>query len=166
MLDRLYILDPWVAYALSIAVILAAAELGRLIGLRWDRRHHEAVSPNLPILVGAVLGLLSLMIGFTFSMTLIRFDARLSGVVNEANAIATTALRARSLPEPHASDVKKLLRAYVQLRTDVSRVPASAISLEQAIARSNELQVELWQHAAAVSAADPARSRPGRLCRR
>ncbi len=162
MLDRLYILSPWAAYGLSMAAMLAAAELGRLIGVWWDHRHHEAMSANIPIFVGAALGLLSLMIGFTFSMTLSRFDARLSGVVNEANAIGTTALRARMLPEPHASDVKELLRAYVQLRIDATRTPASATSLERVIARSNELQAELWQHAAAVSAADP-RSVPAGL---
>jgi hypothetical protein len=155
VLDRLYILSPWAAYGLSIAAMLAAAEFGRSIGVWWDRRHHEALSANISILVGAALGLLSLMIGFTFSMTLTRFDARLSGVVNEANAIGTTALRARMLPEPHAAEVIKLLRDYVQLRLDARRITASAASLEQMIARSGELQAELWQHAAAVSAAEP-----------
>jgi len=162
VLDRLYILNPWAAYALSIAVVLAAAEFGRLIGVVWGRRHPPPMSSNIAILVGAALGLLSLMIGFTFSMSLSRFDARLSGVVDEANAIGTTALRARLLPEPHAGDVKQLLRDYVQLRIDASRIRANGISSKQAIARSNELQAELWEHAAAVSTADP-RSIPAGL---
>jgi hypothetical protein len=42
----------------------------------------------------AVLGLLALMIGFTFAMALSRFEARRDAVLNEANAIGTTALRA------------------------------------------------------------------------
>jgi hypothetical protein len=159
VLDKLYTLHPWTAYGLSAAIVLAAAELGRLIGVSWGREHRDAMSSNIPILVGAVLGLLSLMIGFTFSMTLSRFDARLSGVVNEANAIGTTALRARMLPEPHATDVRGLLRDYVQLRIDASRKPQNSASFEQAIARSDEIQEELWQHTAAVSAADP-RSTP------
>jgi hypothetical protein len=48
----------------------------------------------------ALLGLLALIIGFTFLMALTRFEARREAVVNEANAIGTTALRARLLAEP------------------------------------------------------------------
>jgi hypothetical protein len=159
MLDQLFNLNLWFAYGLGVAIVVAAAEVGRLIGTAWGRRRPEAKSAALSTLVGAALGLLSLMIGFTFAMTLSRFDARLSGVVNEANAIGTTALRARMLPEPHASEVKKLLRDYVQLRVDLSGASPSSISFEQAMSRSNEIQGELWQHAIAVSAADP-RSTP------
>lgn len=162
MLDKLYTLHPWAAYGLSAAIVLAAAELGRLIGVSWGREHCDAMSSNIPILVGAALGLLSLMIGFTFSMTLSRFDARLSGVVNETNAIGATALRARMLPEPHAADVRGLLSDYVQLRIDATRKPQSSVSSEQAIARSDEIQAKLWQHATAVSVADP-RSIPAGL---
>ena len=162
MLDKLYIQNPWAAYGVGVVVVIAAAELGRSIGISWGRRQPQALSPDLTTLVGSALGLLALMIGFTFSIALSRFEARLSGVVSEANAIATTSLRARLLPEPHADEVKKLLHDYVQLRIyyvqlqiDLGRARPSAISFEQAIAHSNELQKELWQHAVAVSADDP-----------
>ena len=59
------------------------------------------------------------MIGFTFAMALERFDARRNAVLMEANAIGTTALRARLLPEPHRAETVKLLREYVQIRLDV-----------------------------------------------
>ena len=54
-------------------------------------------------LEGAMLGLLALMIGSTFAMTLSRFEARRDAVLAEANAIGTTVLRARLLPSPHMS---------------------------------------------------------------
>ncbi|MGB8551969.1 MAG: hypothetical protein WCD73_01390 [Pseudolabrys sp.] len=41
-----------------------------------------------------LLGLLALMLAFTFSMALTRFEARRDALLNEANAIGTTALRA------------------------------------------------------------------------
>lgn len=155
MLDQLFGLNPWIAYGFGIVIVLAAAEFGGLIGIAWRRKHPEPISPVLFTLVGASFGLLSLMIGFTFSIALSRFDARLDAVVNEANAIGTTALRARMLPEPHASEVKKLLRDYVELRVELTRARQSSIPLEQAVGRSNEIQAELWQHAIAVNAADP-----------
>jgi hypothetical protein len=161
VLDQLFILNSWVAYGLAAAIVLAAAEFGRLIGMSWRRRHPEAMSADISTLVGGALGLLALMIGFTYSLTLSRFDARLDAVVNEANAIGTTDLRASMLPEPHASEVKKLLRDYVQMRIDLSLYPQSQSALEQARHRSNELQAALWQHAVAISAADPLSIRAG-----
>jgi len=155
MLDRFYILDPWFAYGLSAVIVLAAAEFGRWIGVIWRRHHPEDVSPDILTLEGATLGLLALMIGFSFSIALNRFDARQSGVADEANAIGTSALYARMLPEPHASEVKGLLHDYVQLRVDLFRAPPSPISLEQMIRRSNQLQAELARHAIEVSAIDP-----------
>ena len=75
------------------------------------------------------------MIGFTFAMALSRFEARRDAVVNEANAIGTTALRARLLPEPHRAEALKLLREYVQIRLDLTQRPASQTELMSAINR-------------------------------
>jgi hypothetical protein len=161
MLDQLY-LYPWLAYGLAVAIILAAAELGHLIGVGRRRGHPEDISADISTLVSAALGLLALMIGFTFSMSLGRYDVRRGALLDEANAIGTTDLRARMLPEPHASEVRTLLRDYVQLRIDLSRMPPSSTSLEQGVADSGEIQAKLWQHAMAVSAADP-RSIPAGL---
>jgi hypothetical protein len=64
-------------------------------------------------LEGVVLGLLALMIGFSFAIALSRFEARRDAVLNEANAIGTTARRARLLPAPYDSEALKSLRQYV-----------------------------------------------------
>jgi hypothetical protein len=82
-------------------------------------------SGNVSTLEGAVLGLLALMIGFTFSMALSRFEVRRNAVLNEANAIGTTALRARLLPDPYRAETIKLLREYVKLRLDITQRPGS-----------------------------------------
>jgi hypothetical protein len=87
-------------------------------------------------------------------MALSRYEARRDAVLNEANAIGTTALRARLLREPHRTEVLNLLREYVRIRLDITRRPASQAELMAAIDRSNELQEALWQKAEAVSAKD------------
>ena len=108
-------------------------------------------------LEGAILGLLALMIGFTFSMALSRFEARRDAVVVEATAIGTTALRARLLPAPHKGETVKLLRDYVQLRLDLTRrAVVSPQELNDTITRSNAIQEALWQQAMAVAAKDNA----------
>jgi hypothetical protein len=136
-------------FLVSLVLILAASEGGRQVGTR-----RSGASENISTLEAAILGLLALMIGFTFSMALSLFEGRRDAVLNEANAIGTTALRARLLPAPHSTEALKMLREYLQIRLDItSRVP-TATDLDAAIARSNALQEALWQQAKAVAAVD------------
>jgi len=105
----------------GLAVILLASEIGRWLGARTEDRD----SSNVSTLEGAVFGLLALMLGFTFAMALSRFEARRDAVLNEANAIGTTALRARLLPEPERKEVLQLLKQYVKIRLEITQRPVS-----------------------------------------
>ena len=134
----------------GLAVIIATSEIGRRLAVYADSRGGD----NISTLEGAVLGLLALMIGFTFAMALSRFEARRDAVLNEANAIGTTALRARLLPEPHRAEVLMLLREYVKVRLDITQRPVSRSELMAAIDRSNAIQEALWLQAKAVAAKD------------
>ena len=84
-------------FLVGLAAIFAVSELGWHLGMRNEGRGGS----NISTLESAMLGLLALIIGFTFAMALSRFEARREAVLNEANAIGTTALRARLLPDPH-----------------------------------------------------------------
>jgi hypothetical protein len=137
-------------FVASLVIILAASEIGRVLGVRSKTRGGDDVYA----LVSAVLGLVALLIAFTFAMALSRFEARRDAVVNEANAIGTTALRARLLPAPHSTDVLNLLKEYVRIRLDLERT-ASEVDVDAVIARSNEIQETVWQHAKAIAANDP-----------
>jgi hypothetical protein len=137
-------------FTAGLVVILGASEIGRLLGVRATGRGGDDVST----LEGATLGLLALMIGFTFAMALSRFEARRDAVLNEANAIGTTALRARLLPAPQAAEALKSLREYVQIRLDITQGAAPEAGLKAAIARSNEIQETLWRNAMALAARD------------
>ena len=81
-------------FVTSIIVLLIASEVGHAFGWR------AAGEVNVTTLEAAILGLLALMISFTFSMGLTRLDERRVAVLNESNAIGTAALRARLLPAP------------------------------------------------------------------
>ena len=109
-------------FAVSLVVILAASELGRRHGVRIAGRGGDNVST----LDGALLGLLGLLFGFTFSMALARFEARRDALLEDANVIGTTALRARLLPQPYSAECLKLLREYTQLRLNASRQDVSS----------------------------------------
>ena len=66
MLDRLFEMNAWLSYLIATLAILAAAELGRLAGIATHRRRAEAMSTEISTLQSASLGLLALIIGFTF----------------------------------------------------------------------------------------------------
>jgi len=128
-------------FLISLVVSLAVAETGRQIGVRAAHRGGDDVAA----LEGAILGLLALIISFTFAMSLSRFESRRDAVLNEAVAISTTALRARLLPAPESGLATKILQEYVQLRIDMTSRPLPSRELDAALHRMNELHEELWQ---------------------
>ena len=134
----------------SIAVLLAAAEIGHLFG------SCAVGEANVSTLEAAILGLMALMIGFTFSMALSRFDTRRDAVLNEANSIGTAALRARLLPAPYDAESVRLLRDYARIRVDFTGGVIAPGEMEAAIARSNDIQEGLWLRAKAVAVKDSA----------
>jgi len=134
----------------GFAAVLACVELGLYVG----SRSVGIVSDNLTAMETSIIGLLALILGFTFAMALTRFEARRAAVLNEANSIGTTALRARLLPDPHGPEVLKLLREYTQLRVDYVRLGTPFSDVRAAIARSNEIQEQLWTRAKEVAKQD------------
>jgi hypothetical protein len=137
-------------FAVGLFAVLAAFEIGRVLGVRATGRGGGDVST----LESAVLGLLALMIGFTFAMALTRFEARRDAVLNEANAIGTTALRARLLPAPHGAEALGSLREYVKIRLDITQRIVTGAEFKAAIERSNEIQEVLWRNAKGLAAKD------------
>jgi len=106
MTSDLYDYSLLAIFLVSAAVILACSEIGRRVGVRSLGRGGKSIAT----LESAILALLALMVGFTFAMALSRFEGRREAVLNEANAIGTTALRARLLPPPHRAETLKLLK--------------------------------------------------------
>src|SRR5215469_1928250 len=137
-------------FLVGVAAILLAIEMGHWLGVRAAGKGGD----NISTLEGAVIGLLALMVGFTFAMALSRFEARRDAILAEANAIGTTALRARLLPEPHRKEVLGLLRDYVRVRLNITQRVASAAELNAAIVRSGEIHEALWQQTKLVAAKD------------
>jgi hypothetical protein len=149
MID-LYGYSLLIIFLVGLAVILAVSELGWQLGTRSDSRGGSNVST----LESAMLGLLALIIGFSFAMALSRFEARRDAVLNEANAIGTTALRARLLPDPHRAETLKLLREYIQIRLDIVQSGQSLADLKTAVDRSNGVQEALWLQVKALTVKD------------
>jgi hypothetical protein len=150
LLDGLSIPGVFVAFAL-LALILY--EFGFRLGRWWQARTPEEKEGPTGMLVGSILALMAFLLAITMSMATDRFDTRRGLVLAEANAIGTTYLRAGYLPEAASDRSRELLREYVGLRI----VPegASAADLADEVARSAEIQTELWAMAEDLARATP-----------
>jgi hypothetical protein len=119
--EWLYGVSQWITYPVGAVLLFAAAEIGCRLGTRSPDRGNDQVRAHVTTIQSALLGLLALLIGFTFSIALSRYDARRDLVLGEANAIGTTALRAQFLPEGHAATTIGLLKDYTDTRFIYSR---------------------------------------------
>jgi hypothetical protein len=139
-------LPIWALLVCISAAVLAFIEIGFQYGrYRCAVCEVEATAP-LATILSATLGLLAFMLAFTFGLAASRFEARRQTVVEEANSIGTTYLRASFLPQPQATQVRQLLSQYVDSRLDV----ATTGNADQALRRADELHLQLWRKAEEV----------------
>jgi hypothetical protein len=144
LLDSLPILGVFVAFAIfSMLCYEGGFRLGR-----WyqDRTPGEQEGPT-GLLVGSILALLAFLLAVTMGMASDRFDARRAIVLDEANAIGTTYLRAGYLPEPASSQIRELLRQYVPLRIVVT----DQTNVAEDIQASQKTLTQLWTVAEGVA---------------
>jgi hypothetical protein len=116
-----------------------------VVGGRRLRAHAETLREPVGVLQAALLGLVALILAFGLTLAVQRYDARRAAVVDTANAIGTTYLRAQTLREPIRTRSLKLLKRYTDSTIRISSsVPRSAASRE-AIADGDRLQRSLWR---------------------
>jgi hypothetical protein len=139
--------------------ILVCLLLGRWLGRRAVARYGAGGVPNISSLEAAVFALLGLLIAFTFSGALSRFDVRRNQVVDEANAIGTAYLRIDLLPAAAQPLLRETFRQYVDARIATYRALPDLKAARLELARSQDAQREIW--AQAVAATRMPESRPG-----
>jgi hypothetical protein len=143
----------WLLFVVVSALSGLAMEGGYRLGKKRHARSAEEKETPVGAMVASILALFAFLLAFTFGMAAERFEKRRQAVLDEANAIGTTYLRTRLLPEPQRADSAKLLREYVDVR--VRGIQEG--NLQQTKARSEELHELLWVEAdrAAKSRPDP-----------
>src|SRR5688572_25433464 len=144
---------------LVFGIVLGTTLAGVVLGRRL-RAHAEVLREPVGVLQAALLGLVALILAFGLTLAVGRYDARRAAVVNVANAIGTTYLRAQTLQEPMRTRSLDLLERYTNSTIRLSEsVPGSAASLE-AIAEGDRLQRSLWRLAGEALAGSPTESAP------
>ena len=161
--DTLKIIDPLVIGGEAALVvffgILIFLAVGRRIGQWSITRDGGAALINAGSLEAAVFAILGLLIAFTFSGALTRFDVRRAQIVDEANAIGTAYLRIDVLPSDAQPRLRQAFRDYVDARIATYKKLPDLQAARNELIRSQELQADIW--AQAVVASRTPDSRPG-----
>jgi hypothetical protein len=148
---------PEVAIAGGLLLLMGCAGVGGHMLGRTRRTTEDAMTRvQFVSLQTAILGLLSLLLGFTFAMAMSRYEYRKQMVVLESNAIGTAALRAGFLPVADEARAQALFKRYVQVRLEsvmgTSQASVERRRLDEEVFR---LQTSLWSLASSAAEADP-----------
>lgn len=137
-----------------LAGLSVALEVGFRLGRRSVRAHEAPSSGQVGAIQGATLGLLGLLLGFSFAGAAARFLERQDLIVQESNAIGTAFLRADLIADPFRADLKSALAEYVRHRLELSPSIRRGLAPEvhQQVA---EFHDRIWKAASAGSSARP-----------
>ena len=137
-------------------LVVAASEIGVRVGTYFQNRSDDDVKSQTTAIQAGLIGLLALILGFSFNLALSRYDARASAEIREANAIGTAMLRTELLPPAFARRADSLLERYVELRIALSNTDLTELAARRVLTRDTDrLQAAVWDVGVAASEVDP-----------
>ncbi len=143
---------PVLVFLTSVLILWLSIRAG--VALRKRRELEEGARADFDLLLGATLTLLGLIIGFSFSMSISRYDLRKNYEEAEANAIGTEYVRADLLSADAAAKVRALLTTYTNERIlfYTTRDPSELERVNEQVA---QLQNQLWAAVVPAAQAQP-----------
>jgi hypothetical protein len=152
-------LSSWALGLILFAVVLGTTALGLLLG-RSQRHRSDSLREPLAVLQAALLGVVGLILAFGLALAVGRYEARRGAVVEEANAIGMTYLRAQTLAEPVRTGSLERLVRYTDTSIRLSQSVPGSPAARQAAADGQQLQRQLWTLAGQALDAAPTASAP------
>ena len=144
---------PVIVFVLSFLLLWLAARMGWFL-MRKKPILDEDFREDFGRILAGMLTLLALLIGFSFSMAISRYDLRKTYEEAEANAIGTEYVRVDSLPATAAANIRALLRSYLEQRV-LFYLAHTEQDFQQISVRTAQLQKELWSAVHAPAADKP-----------
>ena len=135
--------DLWVILVFLLIFLPLCVELGFFIARFCKRRGNGyAMTETIP---SSILGVHALLIGFTFSMSIDRYEVRRELVVKEANAIGTAYLRSQILPREAAQKSKDQYSLYIKELLQFGALTFDHKDLPSVQSDLGKIQDELWR---------------------
>jgi len=143
-------IDETYVFFICVIACLAIIELGFRLGRKHRRASDDAAKSHIGALQTALLGLLALLLGFTFAMSVTRFETRKNLVLEEANAIGNAYWRSQLLPPAAREPIAKLLLDYTTTALEFSDADNDKERLATAGATSRRIERQIRSTAASV----------------
>ena len=140
---------------LFFASLLAATEIGFRLGRKFGDHIPDDIKSQISTVEAGILSVLALLLGFTISMAVSRFELRKQLVLEEADAIGTSLLRAQLIPAPAGPEIAALLGQYVNLRVQYGAAGDDLARLTDINRQTARLQAELWTRTASYAQQNP-----------
>ena len=162
-MNIIYEWPTWVIVVSLLALTVAATEVGYRFGRAPRPEEPEGSRTVTNAFKGSIIGLVALLIGFSYSITSSRFELRQRLVLDEANAIGTCYLRAGLLAEPSRSRIRILLRRYTDLRLEHFQRALEPGEYQRTTKAMDAVMVDLWSDVEEAVKADRELSRVSQI---
>lgn len=130
--------------ALFLALSIALELSFRVGSWRRKRNPDEAAAAGTDVALSSILAILGLVLAFTYSAAVQRFDARKASAVDEANALATAFLRADLAPEPLRGQLRSAVLSYAETRIFRYEDVATPARLRARLKESEAARDNIW----------------------
>ena len=107
---------PLTVFAIILFIVILLAHVAGVQTGNFQRQKNSGAAAGIGPLETSLLGLLSLLLSFTFSMSASRNDARRTAIITEANVISTAILNTDLYPDSIRNDLRKELQQYLEER--------------------------------------------------
>jgi hypothetical protein len=148
-MDRL-VASPVFAIGLFLGMLLLL-EVGRRMAIRERAKGSEKEPAGVAAVEGAVFALFGLLLAFTFSGSIQRFNQHRELIAEETNAIGTAYMRLDLLSKSAQATLRDLFGKYLDARLDVYRKLPDIKAAKAALTTSTHLQYEIWTQAVTAS---------------
>ena len=138
----LFDLDAAYIVMILFVLMLAAVWIGYKIGLKKTKSENKNAEIS-----SSLLGLLALILGFTFAMAGSRYENRKNNLIDEANCIGTAILRADIYPDSLKKEFKKDFKSYLDSRRDYYLLDNNEQKLTASLKQSAAASEKLWTRA-------------------
>lgn len=132
-------------FLIVAGILLLATEFGFRFGQQAPSDRHRQFQSQCGAVQAALLGLLGLLLGFTFAMAVNRFEVRKQLVLDEANSIGTAWLRAGYLGKQARDVIRPALLDYINARLAGVHLAVNSRPYAEQLARSERDQAVLWR---------------------
>jgi hypothetical protein len=142
-------IDAWKISIFIFVLVLISTFLGSIVG-KSKKKKEEYLTESSNI-YGSLFGLLALILAFTYSMSIDRYDNRRQIIIQESNTISTALLRADLYPENERLLFRKDFKKYIETRINYFKVGFDSKKREQINILTHSLSDALWNRATRLS---------------